>query len=92
MRGDGLVEVATYSRCLALGQMFLRACSFTTFHSTTSYQVAHDPTSNGKATARQLFLSGAVTGFCLAFVEVCNDNFECSHLGLTLTCMFFVSL
>eukprot|EP01033_Poteriospumella_lacustris_P000577 gene577-394_t len=49
--------------------MFLRASSFTTFHSTTSYQVAHDPTSNGKATAGQLFLSGAVTGFCLSFVE-----------------------
>jgi hypothetical protein len=71
---ENAVEVAPDSHCFVLGQMFLRASSFTTFHSTTSYQVAHDPTSNGKATAGQLFLSGAVTGFCLSFVEVCNDE------------------
>jgi solute carrier family 25 carnitine/acylcarnitine transporter 20/29 len=49
--------------------MFLRACSFTTFHNTLKYQVVHDPHSNGQASPRQLLLSGAIAGFFLAFIE-----------------------
>lgn len=69
LRWEGFAGFYTGIWSPITGQMFLRACSFTTFHNTLKYQISHDPNSNGHANLQQLFISGAVAGFCLAFIE-----------------------
>jgi len=64
------------------GQMLFRAASFTTFHNSLLLQRRFSGTSNA-LTANQLMISGAVTGFVIAFIE-CPIDFVKTKLQIQI--------